>query len=69
MNEKVFMGITFDYWGKGDVGIDPKLNDWSMVCESCVKHYTIDEKYLDDAGQGTCGVKGCTEEGDYYIDF
>jgi hypothetical protein len=45
------------------------LNDWSQVCQHCVDKYHIDHSKLDDAGSGICGVSGCSNEADYYIDF
>lgn len=42
---------------------------WSQVCKSCVDHLEIQESMLDDAGSGICGVEGCDQESNYYIDF
>jgi hypothetical protein len=63
---KIFNGIVFD-----DVSekIDSELNDWSQICQPCVTKYSVHIRHLDEAGQGTCGVEGCENEADYYIDF
>ena len=43
---------------------------WAHICKSCVERYKISETLLDDGcGGGTCGVQGCENEADFYIDF
>jgi hypothetical protein len=42
---------------------------WTQMCKKCVDKHGIDEKLLDNAGQGICGVAGCENESDYYVDF
>lgn len=42
---------------------------WSCICESCAKKYRVPDNLLDEAGQGICGVQGCWNEADFYIDF
>lgn len=45
-------------------------NCWSQICDKCAKKYKVNERYLDvDGGGGICGVKGCENEADHYIDF
>lgn len=44
---------------------------WSQVCP---KHADMikearGDNLLDDCGSGICGVEGCNEDGEYYIDF
>ena len=57
-------GINFDDWTKGDDGI------WSQVCKSCAKTYSISKKLLSEcSGEPICGVEGCNNTADYYIDF
>jgi len=55
---------TFEEHGK-------VYNFWSQICTDCVKNNKeiIKTILLDDCGQGICGVEGCTNEADYYIDF
>lgn len=63
MLEFEFKGIAFD-----DV-VEGEYNVWSQVCNACVEKHNIPKGLLDDAGQGICGVVGCENEADYYIDF
>jgi len=44
---------------------------WSQMCSTCVDRIGKDalENLLDDCGSGICGVVGCNNESDYYIDF
>ena len=43
---------------------------WAYICKDCVKKYGISKMFLDnDCSGGICGVKGCENEADYYIDF
>lgn len=62
----------------GDVMFDDVVNEvggdesyWSRICESCVSKLPTSswEYSLDDTGQGICGVKGCMNESEYYIDI
>ena len=48
---------------------DEESGGWACMCKNCVNKYKITESLLDDAGQGICGVQGCDNEADYYIDF
>ena len=60
--------ILFDDYSRYD-HCDGTGDYWSQVSEKAVEKYGIDEKYLDDCGQGICGIVGHEEESDYYIDF
>jgi site-specific DNA-cytosine methylase len=44
---------------------------WAHICKDCVDKYGISEALLDDgcATGCTCGVQGCENEADYYIDI
>lgn len=42
---------------------------WSPICKSCVGKFNVPTELLDEDGQGTCGVKGCNNEADFYWDF
>lgn len=61
---KQFRSITFD-----DVSTDDNGHDWTQVCERCVQMYQFPVGLLDSAGNGICGVQGCSNESDYYLDF
>lgn len=45
---------------------------WVEMCPQCYQKYKdILDKRADDGGiaSGTCSVKGCANEADYYVDF
>ena len=47
---------------------------WAGMCKEFAKKYRdilVDDSCdrLDDCGSGTCGVEGCNNEADYYVDF
>lgn len=43
---------------------------WSGICESCRKKYDIADNYIDrNSGDGSCGIVGCKNEADHYIDM
>lgn len=48
---------------------DGEYNLWSQVCESCRHKHNFPDEMLDEVGGGICGVEGCNNEADYYIDF
>ena len=46
------------------------MNGWSQICENCVTAHDIPRIMLDtDRGYGICGIEGCANEADHYIDF
>ena len=53
----------FDDVTYGDEGV------WSQICSACVEKLGVCDSQLDDSGSGICGVQGCWNEADYYIDF
>ncbi len=59
-----YNGINFDDYTKNDDG-----TLWAQICNTCVVNYQVENKLLDDSGSGICGVLGCENEADYYIDF
>ena len=64
-NELHFNNIIFD-----DYAIFEDRHYWSQICQSCVNKLDISANMLDkDAGHGICGVKGCSNESNHYIDF
>jgi hypothetical protein len=62
-----YKNITFDdAVSKEDDGI----NAWSQVCNKCVdKHHIEQDKLSPVPSECICGVEGCENEADYYIDF
>ena len=56
-----------------DITVD-KTNghEWSQICKTCVQEHNL-TKYVNPEskgyGNGICGVTGCNNEADYYIDF
>jgi len=70
----VFRGITFDNWNDEKEFPENEMEDgnihhWSGICQSCLNKHPIEENLLDDGGSGTCDIKGCSGEADYYVDF
>lgn len=71
MAKYTFHGIVFD-----DVALKDNdgYKDWSQVCHACVKehrlHASKDARLADIPVAGlTCGIVGCTNEAEFYIDF
>ncbi len=56
-------GIVFDDYTFGEYGM------WSQVCAECAKKHKMPKNLLDESGSGICGVEGCENEADYYIDL
>jgi uncharacterized protein YjbK len=61
-----YNGIIFD---DAERKYDENSNDWSQICKHCAEQHNIDHDKLDEFGSGICGVAGCHNEADYYIDF
>lgn len=59
----LFQGVEFNDTTQDEV------SHWAGICQECVTKHNISEKYLDEGGSGICGVAGCSNEADYYIDF
>lgn len=61
-----FRGIIFDDITDFDGGI----TFWSQICDKCAKEHNIEDRILDlNSGNGICGVEGCENEADHFIDF
>lgn len=59
--------IIFDDWVDNTEEYD---SYWAEMCPQCYKKYKkILGKRVSNGAQGTCSVKGCINEADYYIDF
>lgn len=55
--------VVFDDFTRDEYGC------WSQICQHCVDKYKIHFNRLADDGHGICGVSGCENQADYYIDF
>lgn len=44
---------------------------WTNMCESCRKKYgeILGERVSESGSNAICGVAGCDNESDYYVDF
>jgi len=49
--------------------VEDEYGKWSQVCAKHVNDLKIPRHSLDDTGRGICGVDGCSNESDHYIDF
>jgi hypothetical protein len=61
-----FKNVTFDDFV---LKYQDEYCDWSQICLPFASKHHISENLLDSAGQGVCGVEGCSNEADFYIDF
>lgn len=59
-----YHNVKFD-----DSTVTDDKHTWSQICEKCVHTNHFEHESLDDGGSGICGVEGCENEADYYIDF
>ncbi len=64
MKELDFNGIKFD-----DFVVDKEGGVWSQVCISCFQKMEVNSARTDNSGSGICGVKGCSDESDTYVDW
>ena len=59
-------GVILDDWVENN---DPDLSyGWSQVCDEHLLDFP-DTMHDCNSGSGICGVKGCQNEADHYIDF
>jgi hypothetical protein len=58
-----YKNVIFDDYTKNEDGIY-----WARLCKECSQK-NIFKNELDNTGSGICGVKGCNNESEYYIDF
>lgn len=43
---------------------------WSHICDECIERLGVDDELLsDNAGYAICGVIGCENDADHYINF
>lgn len=57
--------IEFD-----DIVIDEDGQKWTQLClDHQLQLQKENHIRLSEGGSGTCGVKGCQKEADYYLDF
>lgn len=53
-----------------DIVEEDEYNAWSQICEECLRKLKIPSENIDkNAGNGICGVKGCDEDSEHYVDF
>lgn len=61
----IFNGVDFD-----DCTLNEDGSQWSQICDKCLIKYDFKKNKIDEqSGSGTCGIKGCVNEADHYIDF
>ena len=62
---ELLTGVEFD-----DVTEDNDGHIWSQICCNCDSLHTFPNAQIDKGiGNGLCGVKGCDNEAEHYIDF
>lgn len=61
-----YKNVVFD-----DFVIERNGNAWSEICSECkTKHHLEKDKISDNAAADIiCGVQGCNNKAEYYIDF
>jgi hypothetical protein len=60
-------GLTFDDYTIYD---DEQPTRWTQVCKRHAKHFHDTDAALSDCpGEPICGVDGCGEIAEYYLDF
>lgn len=60
----IYKGIVFDDYTENT---DPDLTKyWSQVCKEHIKGL---EGESDEIGYGICGVEGCNNFSEHYVDF
>ena len=59
--------ITFDDFTENEKGLEN--SHWTQVCEDCRNKYNFPFSDLDDVGYGICGVLGCQNEADFYLEL
>lgn len=67
MDALEYRGVKFD-----DYTINEDKTVWSQICNECCVKESHNIRYVDldfHSGHGICGVKGCSNESDHYIDF
>ena len=63
-NDVLFDDYVEDYKGGRATGV------WTQICQHCVLTRSIPLSALERwKGSGICGVKGCNNESDHYLDF
>ena len=59
--------LTLDDWEENKDNVHV-FYCWTQLCSDHAKQITQPNS-LDDCGSGICGVEGCWEESEYYLDF
>ena len=73
MNRIEWRGIIFDDYVSHEEQERKEYGVWGWS-QLCPKHAEAiksshGDGMLDDCGSGICGIEGCNEDSDYYIDF
>ena len=65
MKNLCYATTEFDDWVHDEGGV------WSTICEDCLQKSDFSVQYgvKWNEGNGFCGVAGCEEKADHYIDF
>ena len=58
-----------DYTEKDMSEFAHRFRYWTQVCKDCKKKLQLNRSGVAPNGSGICGVKGCSNEADYYYDF
>lgn len=65
MSERLtYKNLVFDDFVKDGPG-----RYWSQICKTCASGLTRRKNPDPCCDESTCGVYGCTNEADWYIDF
>lgn len=66
-NEVKIYNVTLDDWVRNEPDKDLSFG-WTQVCNRHAKEFP--ECMVDfGSGNGICGVKGCSQEAEHYVDF
>ena len=49
--------------------VTDEYGTWTQICESCAEKYNFYGRLSNISGDCICGVFGCENEADYYLDF
>lgn len=67
-SKQITMALTIKNFD--DVITDSDGHQWSQICKSCTTNNELIGINLDDvAGSPICGVEGCSNDSDFYVDF
>ena len=65
-----YKGVLFDNYVDDHAQDEEFAYYWTQICQSCLEKHKIPKSMLDNGVGGCiCGVDGCENEADYYVDF